>query len=402
MKTLIALALLAALALPASAAVITYNYDAAGRLTGVNYGGTSNTTCAYDKNGSLLSRVNALAPLPPLAAGYTGLITNAAPTTANTGVISLKMLPTGVFSGKLVLAGKTLTFKGTFAADGTTPDIVISRKAPLANLTLHLVLDVAGGTNSIVGTITDGTFTSDVALDRAAYDKKLRPVPGGIVGAYTVLFQPTQVSTTIPQGHGFGTVKVDAAGVIKLAASLADGTKITQSATLSSAGTWPFYIPLYKGGGQLAGEVTFSSDPGISDFAAMLDWRKPTTTGALYPGAFATMLDFVGSKYIVPPKGQRVLDLANGANNARATASATAITALNKLVTLDGTNKFIIATDATKLKLTITAPTGLFTGSYLDGTATRKFGGVIFQEQNIGGGFVTGPAATGPAVIAQP
>lgn len=395
-------ALLVAFSAQASAVVISYRYDAAGRLSVANYGGTSNTTYAYDKNGSLLSRVNTIAPLPPLAANYTGLITNATPTTANTGTISLKMLPTGAFTGKLVLAGKTLTFKGTFAADGTTPNIVIPRKAPLANLTLHFVLDVTGGTNQITGTITDGAFTSQVELDRAAYDKKLNPVPGGIAGSYTVLFQPTQVSATVPQGRGYGAAKVDTAGVIKLTAALADGAKITQSATLSSAGTWPLYIPLYKGGGQLSGDIIFSSNPGTSDFAGTLDWRKPATTGALYPSAFATMLDIVGSKYIVPPKGQRVLDLADGTNNARATASAIGITSLNKLVTLDVTNKFNITTDATKLKLTITAPTGLFTGSYLDGTATRKIGGVIFQEQNIGGGFVTGPAATGPVVIAQP
>lgn len=398
----ISILLLAALVLPASASVISYNYDAAGRLTGVNYGGTSSTAFAYDKNGSLLSRVNTIAPLPPLAAGYTGLITNATPTTANTGTISLKLLPTGAFTGKLVIGGKTLTFKGTFAADGTTPDIVITRKAPLANLTLHLVLDITGGTNSIAGTITDGAFTSQVALDRAAFDKKHNPVPGGIVGSYTVLFQPTSTGAGIPQGHGYGTVKVDAAGAIKLTAALADGAKITQSATLSSAGTWPFYLLMYKGGGQLAGEITFASDPGTSDFAGALDWRKPATTGALYPGAFVTMLDVVGSKYAVPPKGIRVLDFTATASNARVTASATGITTLNKLVTLEATNKFTVSADATKLKLTLTTNTGIFLGSYLDGTATRKFGGVVFQEQNIGGGFVTGSAATGPTVIAQP
>ena len=38
----------------------------------------------------------------------------------------------------------------------------------------------------------------------------------------------------------------------------------------------------------------------------------------------------------------------------------------------------------------------------MEGTALRKFGGVIFQEQNIGGGFVTAPAVTGPAIIAKP
>jgi YD repeat-containing protein len=397
MKT--TLTLLAAIALPASAAVISYNYDVAGRLTGVNYGGTSNTTYAYDKNSNLLSRVNTVSPLPPLAASYTGLITNGTPGTANTGSIALKMLKTGAFTGKFALAGKTFAFKGTFAADGTTPDIVIARKAPLAALTLHLVLDVTGGTNQITGTLTDGTFTSAVVLDRAAYDKKFNPLPSGLTGAYTVLFQPTQAGATIPQGHGYGTVKVDSAGVIKLTATLADRAKITQSAMLGSAGTWPVYLSMYKGGGQLAGEIVFASDPGTSDFAGVLDWRKPATTPVLYPGAFATSLEVVGSKYLVPPKGQRVLDFAAEPNNARITAAGAA--PLNKIITLDAANKFLVAADPMKLKLTFSAPTGIFLGSYTDGVTTFKLGGVIFQEQNIGGGFVAGPTATAPATVTR-
>jgi YD repeat-containing protein len=389
-----------ALAAPSHAVVISYDYDAAGRLTGVNYGGTSNTTYAYDKNGSLLSRVTSTNPLPPLAANYTGLITNAIPGITNTGAISLKLLPSGGFTGKFVIGGTTFMVKGTFAADGTTPDIVIARKAPLAALTLHLALDVNGGTNQITGTITDGTFTSQLALDRAAYDKKLNPLPSGSIGAYTVLFQPTQASATIPQGNGFGMAKVDAAGGIKLSATLADGAKIAQSATLSSAATWPLYLSLYKGGGQFAGLVTFASDPGVSDFAGTLDWRKPATNTALYPVAFATQLDVVGSKYIVPPKGQGVLALAATANNARLVIGGPA--PLDKLITLDAANKVSTPADTTKLKLTLAAPTGIFLGSYTDGIKTFKFGGVIFQEQNIGGGFVTGATETGAVSIGQP
>ena len=62
------LTFLASFAIPASAAVLSYQYDATGRLAGVNYGGVSNTTYTYDKNGSLLARINAANPLPPLAA----------------------------------------------------------------------------------------------------------------------------------------------------------------------------------------------------------------------------------------------------------------------------------------------------------------------------------------------
>ncbi|MEK0449406.1 MAG: hypothetical protein RL088_1674 [Verrucomicrobiota bacterium] len=399
MKSTIALVVLALPALGSvPGTVISYRYDAAGRLTNVNYGGTSSTTYAYDKNGSLLSRTNAVAPLPPFAANYAGSISNLDPSVTNTGAVALKLLPTGAFSGKLVLGGKTFPFKGTFADDGTSAPIVITRKLPLANLTLSLALDVAGGTNQITGTITDGTFTSDITLDRAAYDKKSNPVPGGIAGNYTVQLRPTQALG--PQGFGYGTAKVDTGGGVKFAGVLGDNTKISQSATISSAGTWAFHLPLYKSGGILSGLVTFASDPGGSDFAGVLDWQKPATTGPLYPDAFATEVNLIGSRYVIPPKGQPVLDFAAGLGNARLLTLGSA--PLDKLITLDVANKFIVPADAAKLKLTLTVPTGIFLGSYVNGGSTFKIGGVLFHEQNLGGGMVIGPAATAPATITQP
>ena len=81
MKTLI-ITWLAAITLTAHAAHIQvgYTYDAAGRMTTVNYNGTSRTAYSYDKNGSLLSRVSTVTPVatppPHLAGTYNGLITD--------------------------------------------------------------------------------------------------------------------------------------------------------------------------------------------------------------------------------------------------------------------------------------------------------------------------------------
>jgi YD repeat-containing protein len=49
-------ALFALLAVEAMAAAITYTYDAAGRITGVDYGNGSTITYTYDSNGNLLAR----------------------------------------------------------------------------------------------------------------------------------------------------------------------------------------------------------------------------------------------------------------------------------------------------------------------------------------------------------
>ena len=111
-------------------------------------------------------------------------------------------------------------------------------------------------------------------------------------------------------------------------------------------------------------------------------------------------MNFIGSRYVIPPKGQPVLDFAAGLGNARLLTLGSA--PLDKLITLDVANKFIVPADAAKLKLTLTVPTGIFLGSYVNGGSTFKIGGVLFHEQNLGGGMFIGPAATAPATITQP
>jgi hypothetical protein len=141
--------------------------------------------------------------------------------------------------------------------------------------------------------------------------------------------------------------------------------------------------------------VGFADVPGTSDFAGTLEWIKPGTNGVLYPAAFDTDLDFIGSAYKAPAKGERALDLVNGANNAKAEASGGNIgTALDKVFTLDATNKFIIAPDAQALKLSLKLGSGLLTGSFKDGAATITLKGVIFQDQNKAAGFSLGTTLT--------
>src|SRR5687767_8541748 len=105
--------LLSAVELQGAHASLTYNYDGAGRLTRVNYGGTINTAYAYDPNGNLLSRINSTEPLPLVVGEYFGLITNATPGIGNEGVLSLQLSANGAFTGKLTIGGKTYSFRGT-------------------------------------------------------------------------------------------------------------------------------------------------------------------------------------------------------------------------------------------------------------------------------------------------
>ena len=392
--------LLAAVTLPARAILISYSEDAAGRLTAVNYNGTSRTAFGYDKNGSLLSRIStvtpALAPPPSLAATYNGLVTNAAPTSGNVGTITLKMLANGTFTGKVVIAGTGYAFAGAFSATGTTTPIVISRKAPLTNYTLGIALDVVGGTQQITGSLTDSIFTSAVAMDPVLYNTTTNLVPGGLVGKYTALFTPTQNLASIPQGDGYATISIASTGAVTLAGKLANNVAISQSSTLVGTGSWPLFVALNANMGYIAGLVSFDSIPGVSDFAGSVAWEKPMNTGTFHPAAFATQLSLIGSRYDVPVAGQRALNFLGTVPNAAFLASGGNLALpVGRSITLNTANTFITPVDVVALKLTLTTATGLFTGSFKDGAATRLLGGVLFQEGDYGGGFFVGSTLSG-------
>lgn len=411
-KALILLMMLAPLS-AAHAIKVSYIYDAAGRLTAVNYNGTSRTAFGYDKNGNMLSRTNTVTPPTHpaivLAANYVGLVDNASPNAVNVAPITLKLMNTGTFSGKATIEGVAYPIAGTFAADGTTPAINFARKPAPGTYTLTLSLDVAGGTRQVTGTLTSnglagGDFASTVLLDRSNYNTTTQLLPAGLAGNYTAIFLPGENTVTVPQGDGYATVKITSSGGITAAGKLADGTAITHSSTLIGDAVWPVFISFYKTG-YIYGRVVFASIPGASDFSGPMTWLKPATTGPLYPGQFFTKPTLLGSKYDVPATNQRALAFLNKVPNAIFTASGASLQVdpLMRDITLDIKNKFITPVDAAKLKLTLTTPSGAISGSFVDGTATRTLGGVIFQEQNIASGFFANPdiavKRTGPIQI---
>lgn len=415
MKTLILLLAVAAAASPAFAIKVSYTYDAAGRLTAVNYNGTSRTAYGYDKNGNLLSRTNTTTPPTHpaivLAANYVGLVDNASPTAVNVAPITLKLMNTGTFSGKITIEGVAYPIAGTFAADGTTAAIALARKPAPGTYTLTLALDVAGGTRQITGSLTSNGLAannfndSTVLLDRSNYNTTTQLLPAGLAGNYTAIFLPGENTVTVPQGDGYATVKITSSGGITAAGKLADGTTITHSSSLIGEAVWPLFISFYKTG-YLYGRVVFASDPGTSDFAGPMTWLKPATTGTLYPGQFFTKPTLLGSKYDVPPTNQRALQFLNTVPNATFTAIGPAIAGatFTRDITLDIKNKFITPVDAAKLKLTLTVPSGLISGTFADGTPIRTLGGVVFQEQNIASGFFSNTTVkqTGPIQIQEP
>ncbi len=384
--------------------LISYQQDAAGRLVSASYGGDSRSAFAYDKNSNLLSRANSADQRPALAATFNGLVTNnAAQSAVNTGPITLKMLGTGGFTGKVTLGGVAYNFTGIFALDGSTAPIQIAGKPPLGAATLTLSLDVAGGTQLVTGNLTAGLVVSNVVLGRAGFDTKTTPMPAGFVGKYTAFLIPEDAVATTPQGLGYATVTVTAAAGLTAAGKLADGSTFTHASTLLQSGTqWLFFVPLYANKGHISGQVSFESRPGESDFGAYLTWFKPGgVIGPVYPAGFTTHPALLGSRYVAPAAGQRALVLPNVPLNLFVGISGAALAPpIFTNVTLDAKNLFVIPLPNTpKLKLSLIPTTGLFTGSFLQGAKTRTVGGVLYQELNRGFGMFVGDSESGPVQL---
>ncbi|MGD0651488.1 MAG: S8 family serine peptidase [Verrucomicrobiia bacterium] len=328
---------------------------------------------------------------------YQGLVQSNSPSQQASGFISITVSKTGSFFGKVTLGGASYSVKETFDDNGNSSSVI--PRAGTNSLTLTLHLDLTNGTDQITGMVSDGTFTSDLTANLTMFNQKTNPAKE-FQGYYTVLLPPNPDETgpDLPQGNGYGTLKVDAGGNIRFSATLGDGTRISQTAVVSKDGTWPVYIPLYVKKGSLSGWVTFTNVVGVSDLGGMLSWfKQPVPAGKFYPNGFATEIMLLGSEYTAPPVGTPVLDVTNTACNILVTLGGGNLDSfVSNSVTLTAAKKvFLCVTNG--FRLMITPNTGLFSGSFIN-PATHKstvFRGALFQKQNIGAGFFLGTSQTG-------
>jgi|JI6StandDraft_1071083.scaffolds.fasta_scaffold03125_6 YD repeat-containing protein len=410
MKTFISLLATVLTLLPGSASAlrISYSYDAAGRMTAVNYNGNARTAYGYDKNGSLLSRVNTVTPplSPHLAATYTGLITNGTPDVGNTGIITLKLLANGTFSGKLTIQGASFAFAGKFLPSGSleTSPITIVRKPPLTNFTFNLNLDTQGSQQAILGSMNGVVGSaSDIAMRADFFNLGGRLMGAGLATRYTMIFEANPGPPGVPQGTGFATVLVTAKGGITMVGKLPNNIAITQGTQIVGPNVWPLFVALHANQGYLVGQTLFINQGPVA-LQGFLNWGKPTTPGVFHPVSFTTSVVATGSRYIVPAAGQRALDFKPTSPNAVFDATFGNLAApIIKNVTLDAKNKFITPVDANALKLTLAGATGLVTGTFKPSpTVTRSLNGVVMQGDVFASGFFVGDTEGGDFEIEDP
>jgi|GEM_PF-5320019 len=375
---------------------------------------------------------------------YNGLVKADAgvlPSHANSGLIRVVHGKKGALTGSLKLGGKTFAFKGTLdkggvahfgKASAATTTLALKRTG-LPSLLLALQLDVGGGSDQLTGALKeDGTAFAVFTADRALYTAKKNPVlpllsvPSELLGKYTVVFAAKSLAdqgraaTEYPQGDGIGLLTVSTAGTVKLTGTLADGTAVSASNTLSKNQEWPFYAVLAKGKGSISGLVTFRetldfNHLGPADLdAADLHWFKPAgaLTAKFYPAGWLTGIttDLLGSKLVLPPAKDKISvfpDLpleAPGGNCDVTFADGNLISALPKSVNISGTNKVTVINPADdKLALAIRATAGAVTGTFIHPVSGKKVTarGAVFQKQKRSYGFFLGASESGSFSIGR-
>lgn len=382
-------------------------------------------------------------PFPLVAGGYNGLVRASGATTAThstEGFFNVNIVPAGTFTGKLVLDGFSFPLAGSFdnagnALFGKTPttSLLLTRKNK-PNLTLAFLVDLAktGNTYKITGTLTEtGTGnTSSIDADRALYTAAKNPVAplvnpsAGLIGDYTLIFQaavPTvnQPATSFPQGDGWATVKVSAAGVATVTSGAqADGSSFTFSAPLSIANTLPLYLELYNKKGSISGPVSFRNLAQTDLDGVGLRWFRPAIAASkVYTNGWPTGIttDLLGSKFVKAPAApvNSILGTLGAANPTLGNAvleftdgklTSTQTKGVNISVKNVVTNTLVgqpPAADKT-FTLKIAGATGIIEGTFThsDGKKTA-FKGVILQKSVRGAGYFLSTPPTGPAATSE-
>ncbi len=316
-------------------------------------------------------------PFPALAANYGGLVGGEGAAPDESGGILLNVTAGGVFTGRLVFAGKTYPLLGRFNSDGDV-SLNIARAGTTA-LSLALHLDVSGVVQAITGTVSDGTAVVDLRADRSGPTKAMR---------FTARIEPDAVNAPAMQGSGYATVAIRADGVVRVSGVLADGQPFASGTYFTGAGAFSLHIPLAGGGSVLRGslEVAGEAMDGVLHYDTTAGESVHQTTGARY----------------VPPAAGAPCVQFGGVNSGDVSLAGGGIaSAMNHAFSIGANSRITLATPVPAgWNLNVNPANGRFAGTFVHPLGgVRKFSGVVSQKDGAGWGFFPGDGGGGSAIL---
>jgi hypothetical protein len=209
---------------------------------------------------------------------------------------------TGAFSGSLTMGTAKYSFKGglDIGIDGTSGlpvppfsvDVTIPRAGALAPLRLTFTIDPTTKDRFSVGQVSSVGVSGAVTTTVTGWKQKWKATPAGpSASAYLGLYNfglglpaadPNIGDDDVPQGNGYGSFTVAAAGTLTLAGKTADGESLTGGAFVGPLGEVLIFQTLYTTTrkGSICGTLTVGTgavllDPNDNVITGNLDWVRP-------------------------------------------------------------------------------------------------------------------------------
>lgn len=321
----------------------------------------------------------------PVSGAYNGLFfeTNQI-RQLSSGFFSLFVSASGTYSAHLQIGRSRSSFRGQLDSWCQATNSVSQRDGSV--LSIGFGVGTNGQPGHILGQVSNGQWSAPISADSAQFHHGLS---APFAGSYTCVVPGNDSDPSVPQGHGFGTVRVTSGGTAFFTGVLADGTRLTESAPVSQSGFWPFYAPLYSGSGALLSWLAFTNRA-TDDLNGAIAWNKPAISNArYYPGGFSNYSQAIGSSYHIPsPPTDPVLELPDASvafSGGNLDAGFTNTISLGRL-------NHVTNRSSNALTMSFSRSSGTFKGSVMDPQTgkTLPFNGAALQKVPAGYGFLLG------------
>lgn len=227
----------------------------------------------------------------PAKAGFDGLFYPSEDVEfGNSGYFSAEASTRNTFSARIQLAGKQYSISGKLSGSGSFSGTIVHKG--LGNLSVSLQAGFNGG-NVWKGVISNATFTAALVADRAGFNSKTNRAPQA--GSYAITIAGSSNPLLAPTNNGTGTVTVTTSGIVKIKATLGDGTKVSQSTIVSQDSQLPFCGYLYSKKGYVIAWLSFGTTPG-NEPSGTVDWFKPAGIDRRFPNGFTFQTMLTGVK----------------------------------------------------------------------------------------------------------
>ena len=313
------------------------------------------------------------------------------------GSVMLSVNAAGALSGRIILGGKKYAFKGAFDSTGTFTKILGPKIGPNPLLTLQV--DTGHFAGSITGSVEIDGQIVPFSLGQSRWDAKANPAPQQ--GLYTLVLPPASPApggVPVPEGDGFGILKVAASGVASGLILLPDGTRAAVQTYVTDTGGLPLAARVAGKAAAVSGNLTFADLAGVTDFHGALDWLKDAAEREpYYPEGFLTTLPVAGARYLKPISPPAIFPGGNVAPVVTLGAGLLDTTTIVKTLSLNSRGVATVTDPGTdKLQIKFNFKSGTFSGSFRDPSGiTRKFAGAVLQKQNLASGYYLGAGESG-------